>query len=217
MTKPRLLDLFCGAGGCSRGYADAGFDVTGVDLAPQPHYPYAFIQADALTFPLDGFDVIHASPPCQAYTLAKTLPGYREHPALVPAVRQRLIASGLLWVMENVPGAPMLNPLILCGGMFGLKVRRHRLFDSNLLLFAPGICRHDAEMVTVYGDHIRKWKQTPQGKRYEVRYPTERGRAAMGIDWMTQRELSQAIPPAYTRWIGEQLLPVVLAGRQLSA
>jgi len=209
VSKPRLLDLFCGAGGCAVGYARAGFEVVGVDSAPQPHYLFEFHQADALTFPLDGFDVIHASPPCQAYTCAKTLPGYKEHPELVPAMRRRLRASHLPWVMENVPGAPMPGAILLCGGMFGLKVRRHRLFESNILLFAPGPCRHTADMVTVYGDHIRQWKQTAQGERYEVRYPTERGRKAMGIDWMTQREMSQAIPPAYTEYIGRQLLAYI--------
>ncbi len=209
MRKPRLLDLFCGAGGSAVGYARAGFEVVGVDIEPQPHYPFDFILGDMLTYPLVGFDAIHASPPCQAYTCAKTLPGYKEHPELVPAIRRRLIASGLPWIIENVPGAPMPGAILLCGGMFGLKVRRHRLFESNILLFAPGPCQHTDDMVTVYGDHIRKWKQTAQGERYEVRYPTERGRKAMGIDWMTQRELSQAIPPAYTEWLGWQLLACI--------
>jgi len=131
----RLLDLFCGAGGAAVGYARAGFEVVGVDCVAQPRYPFRFYQADALTFPLDGFDVIHASPPCQVYSVTSAL-WQRKHPDLLPFVRSRLWASGNLFVIENVMGAPLPGAIVLCGTMFGLRVFRHRLFESNLLLFA---------------------------------------------------------------------------------
>lgn len=209
MNKPKLLDLFCGAGGCAKGYADADFEVIGVDIAPQPHYPYEFHQADALTFPLDGFDVIHASPPCQAYTRARYIQG-REHPELLDITRQRLQQSGLPWVIENVQSAPMSQFLMLCGTHFDLKVYRHRQFESSHFLFSPGPCSHPHELmdgyVCIYGHHVRGRQIGKRNNNYKM-YPVAMGRAAMGIDWnMTQKELSQAIPPAYTRWIGKQLI-----------
>src|SRR6185437_6786911 len=144
--KPRLLDLFCGAGGCSVGYARAGFEVVGVDLAPQKHYPFEFHQADALTFPLEDFDVIHASPPCQGYSPSKGLARTAMHswrPLLGP-MRDRLEAWGGVWVMENVAGShsAMRWPLRLCGTQFGLRVYRHRLFETSIALFSPGQCQH---------------------------------------------------------------------------
>ena len=145
--KPRLLDLFSGAGGCARGYHDAGFEVVGVDQVPQPNYPYEFHQADAMTFPLDGFDAIHASPPCQAHsTIAKQQrvlrPGAYEHPDLVDATRQRLIEAGVPWVIENVPGAPLANAIQLCGSSFGLNVRRHRLFECSFPIMGVPCAHH---------------------------------------------------------------------------
>jgi DNA (cytosine-5)-methyltransferase 1 len=216
MNKPRLLDLFCGAGGAARGYYDAGFEVVGVDIVPQKNYPYTFIQADALTFPLDGFDAIHASPPCQGYSRSRHIRMNRsdriEHPLLLMTVRERLQRSGLPWIIENVSEAPMPYFLTLCGTMFGLKVYRHRQFESSILLFSPGQCRHPHELlpgyVCVYGHHTRGRQIGRYGNNYQ-RYPVEVGRSAMGIDWMTQGELSQAIPPAYTRWIGEQFMEYV--------
>ena len=205
--KPRLLDLFCGAGGAAVGYHRAGFDVVGVDIKPQPHYPFEFHQADALTFPLDGFDAIHASPPCQAYTSMRRLGknAGRDAPELVEPTRARLIVSGRPWVMENVVGSPLLNPLRLCGSSFGLGVRRHRLFESSGLIFGLP-CRHDLqpEPVAVYGDH----PQQPGDKTYRVRRARTlaEGQAAMGIDWMPWRPLTQAVPPAYTEWIGARLI-----------
>lgn len=210
--KPRLLDLFCGAGGCARGYADAGFEVVGVDIAPQPHYPYTFIQADALTFPLDGFDMIHASPVCKGYTELNYI-GKEKHERLILPVKERLQQSGKLFVIENVAGAKLELPgaLWLCGSMFGLQVRRHRLFESNFLLFAPGPCWHDRNFYSIHGDHVwNRAKRSPARKdrRWRPGYGTvEEGARAMGIDWMgKQGEISQAIPPAYTRWIGGQLM-----------
>lgn len=191
------------------GYARAGFEVVGVDIKPQPHYPFEFIQADALTFPLDGFDAIHASPPCQHYTALRTLHRDRTYPDLVAPIRERLAASGLPYIIENVPGAPLPNAVMLCGSMFGLKVKRHRLFESNELLFSAGPCGSHKDYVTVVGHDVRplcpgRGKAPPQGS-----LPISVGRAAMGIEWMNRTELAQAIPPAYTEWLGRQLLAIV--------
>lgn len=203
MDKPRLLDLFCGAGGVSMGYARAGFDVVGVDIQPQPRYPFRFIQADALDFPLAGFDVVHASPPCQLYSRTHHL-WKREHPDLIPAIRQKLQIWGGHWILENVPGAPMQQGVILCGTMFNLKVFRHRYFESNLMLFAPGSCFHQG--------NVKRWRQKT-GEYISVTghdFRHDEASQAMGIDWMNNRELSQAIPPAYTEWVGRQVMEVLL-------
>jgi DNA (cytosine-5)-methyltransferase 1 len=209
----RILDLFCGAGGAAAGYARAGFEVVGVDLHPQPNYPYEFHQADAMTFPLDGFDAVHASPPCQPFTAYR-----RRDPDvvganyldLVDATRRALEATGLPYVIENVPGAPLKDPVQFCGSAFGLDVRRHRLFESNWPLVAPP-CNH-------------AW-QTPRfppaTNRPNLRSTVEVGAyrcarlspAAMRIEWMTNREISEAIPPAYTEFIGRQLRAHILAAR----
>lgn len=166
MDKPRVLDLFCGAGGMGKGLADVGFDVTGVDNVMQPHYPFTFIQADALeyldTADVRQYDAIHASPPCQGYSRSRFIrmnrADRREHPLLLEDVRERLNASGLLWVMENVADAPMPHFVMLCGTMFGLKVYRHRQFESSILLFSPGACHHPHELlpgfVCVYGAQL---------------------------------------------------------------
>ena len=213
--KPRLLDLFCGAGGAAMGYHRAGFEVVGVDIKPQPQYPFEFHQADALTY-LDeagkhlDFDAIHASPPCQAYTSMRHL-GKRAGfgaPDLIDATRTVLSGTGLPWVMENVKGSPLLSPLILCGSSFDLNVRRHRLFESNVLILGTP-CRHSdhGQPIAVYGDH----PQQPGDKTYRINRARTlgEGQAAMGIDWMAWRSLTQAIPPAYTEWIGRQLLAAI--------
>ena len=223
MSKPRLLDLFCGGGGAAMGYYRAGFEVIGVDIKPQPHYPFAFIQADAIEFlrartgmfvdSVMRFDAIHASPPCQPFTRAGHLMRAQGHttskPDLVDPTRSLLAESGLPWVMENVPGSPIRNPLMLCGSMFGLRVQRHRLFESNVLLQSPGPCRHreQGRPVGVYhvmNDHV------PQGGT--TAKTLEEGQEAMGIDWMTWNELKEAIPPAYTEFIGRQLLNAIEKG-----
>lgn len=206
MSRPRLLDLFSGAGGAARGYQLAGFHVTGVDLRPQPRYAGdVFVQADALTFDLSGFDAVHASPPCQAFTRAKHLRaaqgGTTKALDLLAPTRERLLASGLPYVIENVPGAPM-SGVVLCGSAFGLRVRRHRVFESSAAFLAPE-CRHreQGRPVGVYhvlGDEI------PCGGR--TAKTLDEARAAMGIDWMEWRELKEAIPPAYTEFIGAALL-----------
>lgn len=272
--RPRILDLFCGGGGAATGYYRAGFDVVGVDSRPQKRYPFTFVQADALEYAREHgheFDAIHASPPCQAYSALKHMTT-REHPQLIEPVRAMLQSSGLPYVIENVPGAPLRCPLVLCGTMFrletscGAQLRRHRLFESNVLLMSPGSCQHadrtigvvghayrdeaaryaerKARVIAVYGDHphdpatyraakrfrpkvisisgntaenpasanhgrvITVTGSTPQQNtvRNKLRetFSVDEARRAMGIDWLTMKELSQAIPPAYTEWIGWQ-------------
>ncbi|MEU8182543.1 DNA cytosine methyltransferase [Micromonospora sp. NPDC049047] len=208
----RVLDLFCCAGGASAGYYAAGFDVVGVDIRPQPYYPFPFIQADALTVDLTGFDVIAASPPCQRFSAATPAHMRHEHPDLIEPTRERLRAAvaapGGPWayVMENVPGAPLLDPITICGDSLRLGVRRHRLFESNLPLTGTP-CWHDrqAPPVPVYGSYGQRSgrKRVVDG---ETSPNTEEARAAMGIDWMPWPNLTQAIPPTYTHWIGVQLM-----------
>ena len=180
------------------GYFLAGFDVVGVDIDPQPNYPFEFHQADAMTFSLRGFDAVAASPPCQRYsvTAAMTKRGH-EHPDLVAPMRKKLRASGLPYVMENVPGAPLIDPLKLDGEMFGLPLIRMRWFESNVPLVAPRTVRRPfgRGYASVFGGKGGRGPQNTKAQWCK----------AMGIDWMTMPELAQAIPPAYTHWIGMQL------------
>jgi DNA (cytosine-5)-methyltransferase 1 len=215
MTRPRLLDLFCGGGGCSVGYHRAGFDVTGVDLAKQPNYPFEFHWADALghlAAHWQEYDVIHASPPCQGYTQLGSKDG--RHPLLIEPIRERLKATGLPYVIENVVGAPVENPLLLCGSMFGLGVRRHRLFESNIMMFAPAPCKHEGQDIRAYYGKKGWLVWSPKGAQVQkkgrkplLRGSVENAPADMGIDWMTTwDELREAIPPAYTEHVGAQLI-----------
>lgn len=201
----RILDLFCKQGGCSKGYVDAGFEVVGVDIEPQPRYPWEFIQADALAVlrdvrRWDRFDAIHASPPCQAHTNAQKIQ-HNEHPDLIAPMRELLKATGLPYVIENVPGAPLENPVELCGSMFGLGTYRHRLFETNFPVVAPVHPEHTARTT--------KMGRKPQPGEFMHVVGNFSGVAqakeAMGIDWMTRDGLREAIPPAYTHWIGTQL------------
>jgi DNA (cytosine-5)-methyltransferase 1 len=196
------------------GYHRAGFEVVGVDLKPQKRFPFEFIQADAMTFPLDGFDVIHASPPCQAFTRARTIQG-RGHDDLLTPTRERLQAWGSDWVIENVVGAPMRPDVLLCGSHFGLQTQRHRLFELGSPYFGFQFpCNHtwgDGGPIGVYG-------HTGTGSaRYGPRKSGNHGwvvadwRRAMGIDWMSRDELAQAIPPAYTLHVGSLLMERLLA------
>lgn len=214
MTRPRLLDLFCCAGGVAVGYHRAGFDVVGVDIDPQPRFPFEFIQADALALDpglIATFDAVHASPPCQSYSdLAKRNGNAHEWPRLIEPVRNMLVRTGLPYVIENVEGAPLKNPIVLCGTMFpGLRVLRHRLFETNFLILAPShgkhpLCHTLDKRKAHYGktDEMRDFVSVNGGGNCSV----AAARDAMGIDWMTKNELNEAIPPAYTEFIGKQLL-----------
>jgi DNA (cytosine-5)-methyltransferase 1 len=201
----RLIDLGCKAGGVTRGYQLAGFHVTGVDLEPQPNYRGdAFVLADMLEVDLTGFDVVHASPPCQNWTAYHRSSDVTPRPNLIPAVREKLRDWGGPYVIENVPGAPLENPVQYCGSSLGLDVRRHRWFESNVALMAPP-CAHGQQTARF----APATNRTNLRRTVEVgvwRIPLEVQQRAMGISWMTLEELSQAIPPAYTRHIGEQLL-----------
>lgn len=218
MRRPRLLDLFCGAGGSARGYQMAGFHVTGVDCRPQPRYAGdVFVRADALDFLAEHgreFDAIHASPPCQRYSaLSRCRPG-NVHPDLVAPARTLLQAARPPWVIENVMQAPLRRgSTVLCGLMFGLRVFRHRVFESSSLLMAPHHPTHRGHRIGVagmvcvagYGSANRAGRaRTPADHRDKASWV--RG---MAIDWMTRDELSQAIPPAYTHYIGLQLRTVL--------
>lgn len=208
-VKPRLLDLFCGAGGASMGYHRAGFDVVGVDIKPQPNYPFEFVQSDALAAPVHpgSFDAVHASPPCQAFTTMNNRHG-SSSPPLISETRELLEASGLPWIIENVPGArsEMRSTIRLAGEQFGLGVHRPRLFESNTLLLAPMKVARQGDAAAVYGKQDgRRLRTRTDGS--ELRVATlERGAEAMGIHWMTWNELKEAIPPAYTEYLGQFLM-----------
>lgn len=226
--KPRLLDLYCKAGGAGKGYADAGFEVVGVDIELQPNYPFEFVQADALEFlsrllagetvagyRLEDFAAIHASPPCQASSALRHLWPGRDHPELIPPTRELLEAIGLPYVIENVVGSALIEPTLLCGSMFGLgangrQLRRHRLFETNFPIMRP-TCQHRGQPVGVYGhggggDHTRGYK----GSKAEYE-------EAMGIDWATKAEIAQAIPPAYTEHIASYLLSHIETNQKAAA
>ena len=214
--KPRLLDLYCGAGGCAVGYDRAGFEVVGVDINPQPNYPFEFHQADALAALDDyiaegdgSFAAIHASPPCQDYSKAMRHLA-APNPRLIDPVRGRMQESGLPWVIENVIGAPLptqsdlfgRHGVELCGSMFGLPVWRHRLFETSFPIEAPRGCDH------------REPAMNPHNQLGRDRITAEFGpgdqerpwREAMGVEWMGRYEAREAIPPAYTEHIGGYLM-----------
>lgn len=212
MSRPRLLDLFCGAGGCSVGYERAGFDVVGVDIEFHGDYPFEFHEADALTFPLGGFDAIHASPPCQDRSTLKARHRHVEHAELVAPIRARLIGQGVPYVIENVEGnvnggAALHNPIRLCGSSFGLGVRRHRMFECSFPVMAPPCAHGQQEAKYDVYEHGR-WFKSSVARVYGNGggKAQEHWAAAMGIDWMKHEDLAQAIPPAFTEHIGHYLL-----------
>lgn len=220
MGRPKLLDLFCGAGGCSVGYQRAGFDVTGVDISQHADYPFGLFVADAIEF-LDtwsdtfSFDAVHASPPCPRYSVATPEKNRDAHPDLIEPIRERLTALGIPFVIENVPGAPLVDPVMLCGSIFDLEVRRHRLFESNIHIDQPS-CRHKGQTVYgVYGQHgdkngaVARPDGTSRGTKAR---DAAHAREVMGIDWMTDwSDLADAIPPAYTEYIGHELIESIEA------
>lgn len=214
MARPRLLDLYCGAGGAAFGYHLAGFEVIGVDIAPQPRYPFEFHRGEAIDFLAahwDEFDAIHASPPCQAYTPLGALHPDKTYPDLIEATRDALDVTGLPYVIENVMAAPLIKSrsITLCGAMFGLRTYRHRRFESPALLMATPHPAHTVPTAT-----RRRRERWGQGWNISVTGDVGRyiGPEAMGIDWMTGDELCQAIPPAYTRYLGEQLIDQLPTG-----
>lgn len=203
----KVLDLFCGAGGASMGYHLAGFEVTGVDVKHGKRYPFTYVRGDVMDLSIDylqSFDLIHASPPCQTYSITRNLriaQGKQTSKLdLIEPVRKMLIESGKPYIMENVKGAPLIDAIQLCGSSFGLKVRRHRLFESNLELKGSE-CDHKAQgrPVGVYGSLN---DEIPQGGKTATNIVE--AREAMGIDWMIWTELVEAIPPIYTKYLGDQ-------------
>lgn len=203
--RPLLLDLFCKAGGAAVGYWRSGFDVLGVDIEPQRHYPFEFVQADALTFPLGGFHAIHASPVCKRWSAATPAARRASHPNQIPPTRARLATAGVPYVIENVPGAPLRPDFRLCGCVVGLaELERERWFETNWysdLELRPA-CYHADHPITVAGHGEPSGPRLARGTRATV----ADWRRAMGIDWMTRDELAQAIPPAYTEYIGARLI-----------
>ena len=206
----KLLDLYCGVGGASAGYAAAGFEVTGIDLKHGKRYPYTYIKGDVLQYLKDfdflqSFDVIHASPPCQTHSITQHLRNAQGKTTskvdLIPQTRAALIASGKPYIIENVPGSPLVNPIQLCGSAFDLRVRRHRLFESNMSL-KGSICNHKAQgrPVGVYGSLK---DEIPKGGKTAI--SIDEAREAMGISWAIWTELVEAIPPAYTKYLGLQI------------
>lgn len=216
MRRLRALDLFCGAGGAAAGLQRAGFEVTGIDIADQPRYPFEFLQGDVSQafirhqasditerLPAFWFDLIWASPPCQGRTAYRRRPGHVapvDTDRMIASTRALLRSTGVPYIIENVPGAPLESPVLLCGSMFGLDVRRHRLFECSFPVLAPA-CRHDLQR----GSFPQATNRVNRRKTVEVgvwRIPLETQRHAMGIDWMNLEELSEAIPPAYSEFLG---------------
>ncbi len=230
IPSPVLIDFFCCGGGASKGYADAGFSVYGVDNAPQPHYPYPFRRESALDvlddllagravyfvgredsrwITLDDVAAFVGSPPCQGHTSLRHRTG-KTYLDLIPDTRERFQASGKPWIIENVVGAPLVDPVRLCGTMFDLgatcldgvyrQLRRHRLFESNAPISAPRPCAHEGQPVGVYGHGGNSANQRGYSGVFSER------KEALGIDWLPSKALSQALPPAYTEHLGRQLL-----------
>lgn len=230
MTRPRVLDVFCGEGGAGMGYHEAGFDVVGVDLGNlRRRYPFPFLRMDALELDirfLQTFDLVHWSPPCQFGTMMSHAPNAKGdlHPNLIPDSRKLSLMAGVDYVIENVEAPKvrpwLFNPVCLCGSMFGLgcttkdgtrfQLQRHRLFETNWGMAAPAAgCQHIGPVVGVYGGHVRN-RSAKDGGRLTADFPGEDKPAlmieAMGMPWATMNGMSEAIPPAYTRHIGQQFL-----------
>lgn len=208
--KPKCLDLFCGGGGASMGLYRAGFDVTGVDIKPQPHYPFRFIQADALTVDLEGYDCYWASPPCQGYMNALNMPNvyekYKDAELLIKPVRERLTATGKPFIIENVPGSPLINPVKLSGMMFNLKVIRRRWFECHGFEVEFKPCPQTFKNARRDGYIPYNKGETTQRNSLPQIWTKPKVSVAMGIDWMSLKELNQAIPPAYSEFLGKEMI-----------
>ena len=237
--KPRLLDLYCGAGGAGMGYHRAGFEVVGVDIEPQPRYPFEFHQADALDvlesiangghwyYAIGEPDAFHASPPCPRYSSISRVHGVADlHPDLIAPTRAALNAfPEIPYVIENVIGSPLVDATTLCGAAFGLgatcrdgrwrDLRRHRLFEASFVIYSSGCACDGSEPIGVYGSGGAQQKTVRNGGRNRGYMGAFAERVeAMGIDWMSNKELSDAIPPAYTELVGEQLLAALRIGAE---
>lgn len=209
LTKLKIADLFCGAGGSGKGLHNAGFEVIGFDINPQKNYPFEFHQEDALTVDLSKFDAVWASPPCQAYVQRnKNL--VTKHPKLIEPIRDKIIDSKLPYIIENVEGAPLIDPIMLCGTMFDLLILRHRLFETSISNINIPECNHWGTVAS--GDFAGVYAFGGKGHRHGrgVRDPKNKPgpdwEIAMGIDWMTKKEITQAIPPAYSEFLGRELM-----------
>jgi DNA (cytosine-5)-methyltransferase 1 len=204
--KPKALDLFCCAGGAGMGLHQAGFEVVGVDIEAQPRYPFAFVQADALTYPLEGFDFIWASPPCQGYSHLTPKDAKGGWARLIPAVRARLIGAGVPYCIENVVGArkELIDPILLCGSMFGLRTQRHRLFETSFGVVPPKQCNHSEIPLLV--TTASKASRERRFKLGMVPKTVKNAPLAYGIDWMDFSGLKEAIPPVYAKFIGHVAL-----------
>lgn len=205
--RPKLLDLFCCAGGAAKGYYDAGFEVVGIDIEQQPQYPYKFILSDALEYlEKNGseYDVIHASPPCQGYSHLTPKEHKGNHEKLIDKLRVLLIRIGKPYIIENVAGAKneLINPIMLCGSMFNLRCQRHRFFETSFALNVEMKCDHSKIplLVTTASKASRELRQRLGMKPKTVKNAP----LAYGIDWMSFKGLKECIPPAYTKWIGER-------------
>ncbi|MFB6706396.1 SAM-dependent methyltransferase [Streptomyces sp. NPDC056333] len=210
-TRPRLLDLFCCQGGAAKGYADAGFDVTGIDIAPQPRYPYRFVQAEAVAFVREhgrDFDVIHASPPCQHYSRAQKIQ-HRTHPDLIAPTRAALEATGRPWVIENVEeaGAQLRDPVTMCAAAFGMRTYRHRLFETRGFTFTPP--QHPAHLAPL--TKMGRPRAAGHFAHYVGNFSgVAEARTDMRVPWMNRDGIRECIPPTYTQWIGAAALQALL-------
>lgn len=210
-SRPKALDLYCCAGGAGTGLHRAGYDVTGVDIVPQPDYPFAFLLGDALDADLTGYDLVWASPPCQAHSALKHRTG-KDYECFIARTRAKLKAWGGAYIIENVMGAPLENPVMLCGSAFGLNVRRHRIFESSI--FLTGVeCEHwrqpePLDVSGTGGPRVNTVRVDGKGGNSRKPRNLKEAQDAMGMDWTDRKHLSQAIPPAYAEYLARQTLRV---------
>lgn len=229
MTRPKVLFLCSGAGGGDMGLHMAGFDVTGVDIEDHPSYPFELIVADALTVDLKGYDAYAASPPCQGYSRMRHRQDASKWPLLISPIRDRLLKTGKPFFIENVEDATwdMKDPIRLCGSSFGLRIRRHRLIEANFPIFDPPSCDHAwQDLHKPYRLYVGKDRTNGLGYRESGIQQVFGGNhniggrslfyksVAMGIDWMSEEEINEAIPPAYTRFVGRHLMDAIRRNRE---